>query len=152
VYTGSARRFEQSLREIAITFSILDQTNLSTNIVTWLRETRHGNHFFVFDDIGPEFYPKSPQATAGNAKAPFKSGTILAEQVSGATLEATITNALESDNAEVALQHPATAETIAMLRLQCPKTQCDKEIPSALVHELDVSMLAITIAAAYIEE
>jgi tetratricopeptide (TPR) repeat protein len=139
------------LREVAKSLSIFDQTNISENVMSWLRMNPRIDWLLVLDDVGKEL-----QAIVGgpNHDTLFESCTLIFRslQDGNKTLEENITTALEFAKGLVILPYPTLKDSVQILKQHSPNISWDRETAERLVTFLDFSPIAISIAAAYIEE
>ena len=139
------------MREVARDLSLLDKTNLSAKIVAHIRANISRDVLLVFDDIGPDFPSESCEPEFGKPVRSPGSSTIIVQCVREENLEAVIEHSLKSEDAslKVSALHPVEAKVL--LRAQCVNGW-DEKAAENVVKELDMSVLALTLATAYIEE
>ncbi len=156
IWVGAETRpyFEERLREVAKSLLIVDQSNISENITSWLRMNPRVDWLLVLDGVGKEF--KELQAIVGgpNGETIFDSCTLIFRslQEGKKTLEENLTTALEFPKGLVILPFPTLEDSLRILKQRSPDISWDRKAAERLVKFLDFSPIAISIAAAYTEE
>jgi hypothetical protein len=139
------------LREVARDLSLLDQTHLSAKIVAHIQTNVSRDVLLVFDDIGQDFLPGSCEPKVGKPVRSLESSTIIVQRLREENLEAVIDHSVKSENALVKVNALRPMEAKVLLRAQCVNGW-DEKAAENMVKELDMSVLALTLATAYIEE
>lgn len=142
---------EERLREISGHLSIVDQTNISESVASWLRLHSQNDWVLVLDDVGNEFQTSSAESNDGTS---FPSSTILFRTFRGETktLEENLTNALKSKEAQVILLYPTLNDSLQIFKQHCPNIPWEARVAEQVTTSLEFSPLAISIAAAYMED
>jgi tetratricopeptide (TPR) repeat protein len=142
---------EERLQEIAEYLSITDQTNISENIVSWLRLHSRDDWVLVLDDVDKEFQPKSLESNDGTS---LISSTVIFRSLEEdmKTLEDNLRNTMKSKEARVILPYPTLNDSLQIFEKHCRNIPWDTKIAEQMVLSLEFSPLAISIAAAYMED
>jgi tetratricopeptide (TPR) repeat protein len=142
---------EERLREISGHLSIVNQTNISESVASWLRMHSQNDWVLVLDDVGNEFQTPSPES---NNDTTFPSPTILFHTLNGETktLEESLTNALKLEEAQVILLYPTLNDSLQIFKQHCPNIPWEEGVAEQVTASLEFSPLALSIAAAYMED
>jgi hypothetical protein len=105
---------EERLREITGNLSIINQTNISENVVNWLRLYSRNNWVLVLNDIREEFQPIS--IISSDDVLLLSTLLFCALEGDKKTLEELLKTALESEEARVIIPHPTMIESLKVLK------------------------------------